>query len=71
MAKSDKKNSPPSYADEDRKYKAEDALRTLTRAEELRGDPALMKDVEKCRQDKIRDLAKVKIEVSPMKKIKK
>lgn len=56
---------PSSYAEEDKKYKVEDALRTLTRAEEIRSDRDLMKDVEACRQDKMRQLANIKVEVSP------
>jgi len=53
-----------SDADE-RKYRAEDALRTLTRAEEIRRDGALMRDVENCRRDKMRDLVSIKVEVAP------
>lgn len=48
-----------------RKYRAEDALRTLARAEEIRRDGALMRDVETCRRDKMRDLASIKVEVAP------
>ena len=66
MAKA-KKTSAPSigYPEEDKKYRAEDALRTLTRAEEIRGDKSLMKDVESCRQDKMRELAAIKVETAP------
>ena len=38
----------PSKEDEarERKYRAEDAIRTLTRAEEIKGDKGLMRDVK-------------------------
>lgn len=57
----------PAYpgAEDDKKYRAEDALRTLTRAEEIRGDKSLMKDVERCRQEKMRELAAIKVETAP------
>lgn len=51
--------------DDDKKWRAEDALRTLTRAEEIRSDQSLMKDVERCRQDKMRELAAIKVETAP------
>jgi len=53
------------YPAEDKKWRAEDALRTLTRAEEIRGDKSLMKDVERCRQEKMRELAAIKVETAP------
>lgn len=53
------------YPDDDKKWRAEDALRTLTRAEEIRGDQSLMKDVERCRQEKMRELAAIKVETAP------
>lgn len=59
------KKAEAAYAAEDKKWRAEDALRTLTRAEEIRGDGALMKDVERCRQEKMRELAKIKVETAP------
>lgn len=40
------KLSPSPYAAEDKRWKTEDAMRTLMRAEELKKDRALMKDVE-------------------------
>lgn len=64
MAKSKAAKSSPAYPEEDKKWRAEDALRTLTRAEEIRGDKALMKDVEACRQEKMRELANIKVETS-------
>ncbi len=65
MAKA--KATRPDYpsAAEDKKWQAEDALRTLTRAEEIRGDKSLMKDVERCRQEKMRELAAIKVETAP------
>lgn len=60
-----KKSTAAAYPDEDKKWRAEDALRTLTRAEEIRGDKALMKDVERCRQEKMRELAAIKVETAP------
>lgn len=54
-------------ADTERKWEAEDALRTLTRAEEIQRDASLMTRVEKMRDEKIRDLknVKIKVETSP------
>lgn len=37
--------STPEDKERERKYRAEDGLRTLQRAEEVRGDPDLMRDV--------------------------
>lgn len=51
--------------DDERRYMAEDALRTLTRAEEIRRDAKLMEDVARCRDDKMRDMAAVKVETAP------
>lgn len=36
-----------------RRYAAEDAMRTLTRADEIRGDNTLMKDVKRLAQEQI------------------
>lgn len=58
-------DSPMVDKDQERKWQAEDALRTLTRAEEVRGDMDLMKDVEKMRREKMRELASIKVEVAP------
>jgi len=60
-----RKTTAAAYPDDDKKWRAEDALRTLTRAEEIRGDKALMKDVERCRQEKMRELAQIKVETAP------
>lgn len=49
----------------DRNWRAEDALGTLTRAEEIRRDSKLMTEVEKARKEKIAELSRVKVEVSP------
>lgn len=48
----------------ERKWRAEDALRTLTEAERVKKDPKLMADVEKARKAKIADLASIKVETS-------
>lgn len=37
--------STPEDKERERKYRAEDGLRTLQRAEEVKGDPDLMRDV--------------------------
>lgn len=60
--------SNPSMAAEDRRYRAEDALRTLERAQEIRDDAGLMKEVERCRQEKMRALASIKVETSKPRK---
>lgn len=49
----------------ERKWRAEDALRTLTEAERVKKDKALMKDVEKARAEKMRDLECIKVETAP------
>lgn len=41
---------------EDRRYQAEDALATLTRAEKHRKDKRLMADVQKVAAEKMRDM---------------
>lgn len=41
------------------RYRAEDALRTITRAEEHKGDPRLMSDVKKLARDMAAKLKKV------------
>jgi hypothetical protein len=51
------KSSPNLYADEDKKYKVEDAMRTLMRAEELKKDKALMNDVGKLAKEQAQKLA--------------
>lgn len=48
----------------ERKWRAEHALRTLTEAERVKKDPALMKEVEKARKAKMADLASIKVETS-------
>lgn len=62
--KSKKLPAPTVAVDDDSKWRAEDALRTLTRAEEVRGDKKLMAEVEKARQEKMRQLASIKVETS-------
>lgn len=73
MAKVTKKQSPvvevatmsPRDEERERKWRAEDALRTLTEAEKVKKDKALMKDVEKVRNEKMRDLECITVETSP------
>lgn len=51
--------STPREDDErERKYKAEDSLRTLERAEEIKKDRALMKDVKKVAKERIKNASK-------------
>ena len=54
--------------DDERKWKCESALRTFEEAEKHKADPDLMRDVAKMRDKKVKDLAKIEIEVAPMKK---
>ncbi len=48
----------PNPADEERKYKVEDAIRTLTKAEEHRQDKELMKEVKKTAKEKAKKMMK-------------
>lgn len=50
---------------QERKWRAEDALRTLSEAERVKKDKPLMADVEKARQAKMRDLESIKVETAP------
>lgn len=51
--------STPREDDErERKYKAEDALHTLQRSEEIRKDKSLMKDVKKVAKERIKNASK-------------
>lgn len=43
----------------DKKWQAEDALRTLTRAGEIQRDKSLMREVKKCAREQMKTLAKV------------
>ncbi len=47
------------HADRERKYKAEDALRDLERAEGHKRDKSLMSDVKKLAKDKIKSIQKI------------
>lgn len=47
------------YEARERKYKAEDALRDIERAEGHKRDRDLMKDVKKLAKDKIKSLGKI------------
>jgi hypothetical protein len=55
----------PDNDERERKYRAEDGLRTLAEAEKVKRDPKLMADIEKARKAKMADLASIKCEVSP------
>lgn len=57
--------SPVVEMAEQTKWRAEDALRDLTRAEAHRADAKLMKEVEKVRKEKMKALASIKCETSP------
>lgn len=59
-----KKTTDCAVMPDERKWRAEDALRDLERAQKHKSDPGLMKEVEKMRQQKMRDLANIKVEVS-------
>lgn len=52
--------------DDARKWKVRDGLDTLQRAEEIRRDPELMREIDECRTQKIRDLQAVKVKVAPI-----
>jgi len=49
----------------ERKWRAEDGLRTLTEAERIRGDKSLMGDIEKARKAKMKELDSIQCDVSP------
>lgn len=48
------------YDARERKWKAEDALRDIERAEGHKRDKALMKDVKNCAKEKIKSLSSIK-----------
>lgn len=55
---------------DDKRYMAEDDLRTLSRAEEIRRDASRMAEAVKCRDAKMRDMAAIKVEVSKPMRVK-
>lgn len=60
---SEKDNVPTpdaNYEARERKYKAEDALRSLQRAEEVKADKGLMKDVKALATQQMKALGKIK-----------
>lgn len=60
VAKSSGSKGPsvsPSYAAEDKRWKTEDAMRTLMRAEELKKDKGLMRDVENLAKEQAQKLS--------------
>lgn len=52
--------SDKGYEERERKYRAEDALRDIERAEGHKGDKSLMKDVKQLAKAKIKSLGKIK-----------
>jgi hypothetical protein len=66
VAKSKDKGPVVESSDNERKWRAEDGLRTLAEAEKVKRDPKLMADIEKARKEKIADLASIKCETAPM-----
>lgn len=52
-------SSDKAYEARERKYRAEDALRDIERAEKHKRDAALMKDVKALAQDKVNSLKKI------------
>lgn len=57
--KAAKLSPSPSYAAEDKKWKTEDAMRTLMRAEELKKDKGLMRDVENLAKEQAAKLSRL------------
>lgn len=45
--------------EQERRWKAEDALRTCQKYEEIKGDKSLMSDVKRLASEQMKDLAKV------------
>lgn len=48
-----------SYEDRERKYRAEEALRDIERAEKHKRDKSLMKDVKACAKEKVKTYGKL------------
>lgn len=57
------KDNGPSLSSDERKWRAEDDMRSLMRAEEIRADRRRMADVDACRRDKMRQMANIEIKV--------
>lgn len=51
--------SPVVDKERERKYRAEDALRTCEQYNKIKGDKDLMKDVKKLAKERMKDLQKV------------
>lgn len=49
----------------DQEWRAKDALSTMMRAEEHKRDPDLMREVEKHRKQRMKELASIEVAVSP------
>lgn len=50
----------PGHEVRERKYRAEDALRTIEQAEKCKSDKGLMRDVKSLAKEKIKHLGKIK-----------
>jgi len=48
-----------SYADEDKKWRAQDDIRALQRAEEIKRDKSRMSEVKKYAKEQVQDLKKI------------
>lgn len=57
MAKASR--AKPRLSEDEKRWRAQEALSTLTRAEQIRADTALMADVKKYAQAQVRTLTKV------------
>ena len=55
--KASKLSPSPSYAEEDKKWKTRSAMETLMRAEELKKDKGLMRDVEAMAKEQAQKLS--------------
>jgi hypothetical protein len=53
--------SDSEYAERERKYRAEDALRVISQAEEHKKDRDLMKDVKSLAREKMKSMQKAKL----------
>lgn len=56
---------PEVAPDDERRWKAEDGMRTLMRAEEIKRDTALMRDIGAHRDQRMRDMKAIKVETAP------
>lgn len=52
-------DAPKSYADEDKKWRAQDDLRILQNAEKIKSDKERMKAAKSCAKEQMNDLKKL------------